>query len=137
VQVVVAAAYLTLFVGLALALERTRRERATWTWPYAWVSGAPGFVSTLADATADGVAWAAGLALVVTAAVGGGTLKRPQLVVAAALGGIALDAWLYDLLDFGPGGALVASLAIGLAVIGLTVATWRRLSPPAGIRSSS
>jgi hypothetical protein len=83
------------------------------------------------------VAWAAGLALVVAAAVAGGMLKRVQLVVAAVPGGIALDIWLYDVLDFGAGSALAVSLLIGLAVIGLTVVTWRRLSPPAGIRSSS
>ena len=63
-------------------------------------------------------------------------LHRAQLIVAAALAGL-LDVWLYDLLDIGAGGALVISLGLGLAVIGLAVLTWRRLSPPAGIRSSS
>jgi hypothetical protein len=43
----------------------------------------------------------------------------------------------YDLLDSGAGGALIVSLLLGLAMVGLTVLTWRRLSPPAGIRSSS
>ena len=37
---------------------------------------------------------------------------------------------------FGAGGALVVSLLLGLAVIGLTVLTWRRLTP-AGSRPSS
>jgi hypothetical protein len=94
-------------------------------------------VSALSESTVDGVAWAVGLALAAAAAVGGGTLRRPQLIVAAGLGGIALDIWLYDLLDFGAGGALIVSLLLGLAMVGLTVVTWRRLSPPAGIRSSS
>jgi hypothetical protein len=101
------------------------------------VAGGTAFFSALSESTVDGVAWAVGLALVVAAAVGGGALQRPQLVVAAALGGIALDIWLYELLDFGAGGALVVSLLLGLAVIGLTVLTWKRLSRPAGIRSSA
>jgi hypothetical protein len=137
VGTVLAGVYVAVFAALALALERRARDWATWTWPYVWFAGAPGFVTALADVTADGVAWAAGLALVVAAAVAGGMLKRVQLVVAAVLGGLALDIWLYELLDIGAGGALVVSLLIGLAVIGLTVVTWRRLSPPAGIRSSS
>jgi hypothetical protein len=129
--------YLAVFTALALALERSQRDRAGWTWPWAWLAGGVAFVSVLADNAADGLAWAVGLGLVVAAAVGGGTLQRPQLVVAAGLGGITLDVWLYDLLDFGAGGALVVSLLLGLAVVGLTVLTWKRLSPPGGIRASS
>jgi hypothetical protein len=129
--------YLALFTGLALFLERSQRDRAGWTWPWAWLAGGVGFVSALSEHTPEGLAWAVGLALVVAAAVGAGTLQRPQLIVAAGLGGLALDVWLYDLLDFGAGGALVISLLLGLTVIGLTVVTWKRLSRPAGIRSSS
>src|SRR3954466_5109403 len=131
------AAYFGAFTALALALERSDRDRAAWTWPYAWIAGAPAFISVLSEVVPDGVALACGLALVAAAAVAGGTLRRPQLVVAAGLGGILLDVWLYDLLDLGPGGALVVSLLLGLAVVAATVVTWRRLSPPAGIRSSS
>src|SRR6185437_6748009 len=84
-SVLVAAVYVALSAGLALALERRAHDRASWTWPYVWVVGAPALVTTLADAAPDGVAWAAGLALVAAAAVAGGMLKRVQLVVAAVL----------------------------------------------------
>jgi hypothetical protein len=76
---------------------------------------------------------------VVGAAVAGGTLRRAQLVVAAAFGALGLDVWLYDLLGLGAGGGLAVSLLLGLALIGLTVLTWRRLAPvtPGGSRPSS
>jgi hypothetical protein len=137
VVLVLTVLYLALFAGLALALERRRPPRATWTWPYAWLCGGPAVVTAIEEVATDGVAWAAGLGLVVAAAAGGGLLRRAQLIAAAGIGGLVLDAWLYDLLDIGAGGALLVSLLLGLAVIGLTVVTWRRLSPPAGIRSST
>ena len=129
--------YLAAFTWLALWLERTRPLRATWTWPYVWAIGGPGVVTLAEEVTTDGVAWAIGLALVVAGAVVGGMLHRAQVIVAAAIAALLLDVWLYDLLEIGAGGALVVSLLLGLAVIGLTVLTWRRLSPPAGIRSSA
>ena len=102
-----------------------------------WAIGGPGVVTLAEEVTTDGVAWAIGLALVVAGAVVGGMLHRAQVIVAAAIAALLLDVWLYDLLEIGAGGALVVSLLLGLAVIGLTVLTWqaaRVLQPESDLR---
>ncbi len=140
VVVALAVAYVLAFMLLALALEPRRRDWATWTWPFVWLAGAPGADSAISDLAPDGIAWAVGVVGLVACAVLAVVLKRPQLVLAAALGGLALDAWLYDLLDLGAPSVLAISLLLGFGIILLAIGTWRwrdRLIPamPAPVRA--
>jgi len=122
--------YASAFLAAALALERTHRPWATWVHPFA-IGGMFGIVSAVDAAGGSGPTLFCGALLLAAGATLCVLLRRSLYLVSTLIAGAVWEIALHDALSFGPVGALVLSLALGLGAIAIAVTAFRRRPPTA------